>query len=125
MEGYRDPFCRRPFPWHAMDEQILAHYRKIGNIRKNQTVFRDGLFRILALTPEVFAYVREPLDAEGKRILVLANRTEKREFSLPKGAKSLETGRFCAGKHPFDAWTAKYFTIPADTEITAELLGME
>ncbi len=125
MEGYRDPFCRRPFPWHAMDERILAHYRKIGKIRKGQTVFRDGLFRILALTPDVFAYVREPLDKNSKRILVLANRTETRDFSLPKGAKSLETGRFCAGKHSFDAWTAKYFTVPADIEITAQTLGIE
>ena len=90
-----------------------------------QTVFRDGLFRILALTPEVFAYVREPLDAEGKRILVLANRTEKREFSLPKGAKSLETGRFCGGKQTLDAWTARYYTVPANVEITAESLGIE
>ena len=129
MEGYRDPFCRRPFPWHAMDEQILAHYRKIGKIRKEQTVFRDGLFRILALTPDVFAYIREPLDqpheAAGKRILILANRTETREFSLPKGAKSLETGRFCGGKQTLDAWTARYYTVPAGAEITAESLGIE
>ena len=112
-----------------MDKQILAHYRKIGKIRKEQTVFRDGLFRILALTPDVFAYIREPMDqlheAAGKRILVLANRTETREYSLPKGAKSLETGRFCGGKQTLDAWTARYYTVPADAEITAESLGIE
>lgn len=125
MEGYRDPFCRRPFPWHDMDERILAHYRKIGNIRKSCRVFRDGLFRILTLTPDVFAYVRYPADGDGDTILIVANRTEKREFCLPDGAKSLETGRICAGKHELDAYTAEYFVIPAGTEVTGESLGME
>jgi glycosidase len=124
MEGYRDPFCRKPFPWHAMDERILAHYRKIGNIRKDCTVFRDGLFRILALTPDVFAYVRYPEDG-GDTVLVLANRTETREFCLPDGAKSLETGRKCRGKRRLSPFTAEYFTIPAGTEITGESLGIE
>ncbi len=124
MEGYRDPFCRKPFPWHAMDERILAHYRKIGNIRKDCTVFRNGLFRILALTPDVFAYVRYPADG-GDTVLILANRTETREFCLPEGAKSLETGRDCSGKHELDAYTAEYFVIPAETEVTGESLGIE
>ena len=124
MEGYRDPFCRRPFPWHAMDEVILAHYRKIGNIRKDCTVFRDGLFRILSLTPDIFAYVRYPEDG-GDPVLILANRTEAREFCLPEGAKSLETGRNCGGVYELPACTAEYFVIPAGTEVSAESLGIE
>lgn len=124
MEGYRDPFCRRTFPWHDMDEKILAHYRKIGNIRKDCAVFRDGLFRILALTPDVFAYVRYPEDG-GDTVLILANRTEKREFSLPEGAKSLEYGRNCGGIYELSAYTAEYFVIPEGTEITGESLAIE
>ena len=124
MEGYRDPFCRRTFPWHAIDETILAHYRKIGNIRKDREVFRGGLFRILALTAEVFAYVRYPADG-GDTVLILANRTEKREFSLPDGAKSLESGRICAGTYGMDACTAEYFVIPEGIEVTGESLGIE
>ncbi|MGN1346600.1 MAG: glycoside hydrolase family 13 protein [Eubacteriales bacterium] len=111
LEGYRDPFCRRPFPWHAMDERILAHYRRIGAIRKNHAVFRDGLFRIHTLTPDVFAYVREPLNKNGETMLVLANRSEKREFLLPDGAKSVETGQSCAGPCVLDAWTVGYFVL--------------
>ncbi len=118
MEGYRDPFCRRPFPWHAMDERILTHYRKIGGIRKGYPVFRDGLFRILSLTPDWFAYVREPYEKECERILVVANRTEKREFCLPKGAKSVETGEIILGKRELDAYTAEYFVIPNDVDVT-------
>lgn len=125
LEGYRDPFCRRPFPWYNMDERILAHYRKIGGIRKGYPVFRDGLFRILALTPDVFAYVRYPYREDCETILVIANRTEKREFLLPGGAKSVETGLDCAGTHTLDAYTAEYFVIPSDREVTGASLGIE
>ncbi len=119
MEGYRDPFCRRPFPWHAMDERILAHYRSIGGIRKGYPVFRDGLFRILALTPDYFIYVREPYRDDCETMLVLANRTEKREFCLPSGAKSVETGKTRGGKRKINAYTVKYFVIPKDADLSA------
>lgn len=34
IQGYEDPLNRRPFPWGKEDEQILAHYRKLGQLRK-------------------------------------------------------------------------------------------
>ena len=49
MEGYRDPFCRRCFDWDNTDEELLAFYRKLGEIRKKYPVFADGTYR------EVFA----------------------------------------------------------------------
>ncbi len=50
MEGYRDPFCRRPFPWHEVNTSaradLLAHYRALGELRKSPA-FHGGDFRIL------------------------------------------------------------------------------
>lgn len=34
MEGFEDPINRRPFTWDKIDEEILAHYRKLGALRK-------------------------------------------------------------------------------------------
>ena len=34
MQGYEDPLCRRPMNWGAQDEELLAHYRKLGALRK-------------------------------------------------------------------------------------------
>ncbi len=33
MEGYNDPFCRRPYPWGREDRELLAHYRLLGKLR--------------------------------------------------------------------------------------------
>ncbi|MCR4661960.1 MAG: glycoside hydrolase family 13 protein, partial [Clostridia bacterium] len=34
MQGFEDPLNRRPFPWGKEDEQILKHYKYLGNLRK-------------------------------------------------------------------------------------------
>ena len=35
MEGFEDPINRRPFPWGKEDRDILTHYQKLGELRKN------------------------------------------------------------------------------------------
>ena len=47
MEGYSDPFCRKPFAWDLIDEDILSHYRWLGELRSRYTAFRDGDYREL------------------------------------------------------------------------------
>ncbi|MBQ2708647.1 MAG: glycoside hydrolase family 13 protein, partial [Clostridia bacterium] len=42
MEGGRDPFNRMPFVWGREDPELLAFYRKIGQIRRELPVFADG-----------------------------------------------------------------------------------
>ena len=34
LQGYEDPMNRAPFPWGREDEEILAHYRFLGSLRK-------------------------------------------------------------------------------------------
>ncbi len=34
LQGYEDPMNRAPFPWGEEDEEILAHYRFLGSLRK-------------------------------------------------------------------------------------------
>lgn len=38
LQGFEDPFNRRPFPWNDIDDEILTHYKKLGAIRKK---YRD------------------------------------------------------------------------------------
>lgn len=42
MEGYADPFCRMPFPWDDIDEDLLFHYKRLAKIRSKMSVFREG-----------------------------------------------------------------------------------
>ena len=78
IEGYRDPFCRMPFPWKKIDEELLSFYRKIGTIRSTNTVFRDGIFEILHLDERAFCYERKPFDGgEDYKIVVCCSRHGK------------------------------------------------
>ncbi len=76
MEGYHDPFCRRPFPWHEVDlparAEILAHYRGLGELRRSP-VFHGGDFRILDHGEHYIVYERAWGD---ERLVIAAHRGE-------------------------------------------------
>lgn len=80
MEGYHDPFCRRPFPWHEVEgdalspdrADILAHYRALGELRKSP-VFHAGDFRILDHGEHHIVYER--VSGE-ERMVIAAHRGE-------------------------------------------------
>ena len=38
LEGYSDPFNRMPYPWGDESEELIAHYRKLGEIRSKNSV---------------------------------------------------------------------------------------
>lgn len=43
LQGFDDPINRRPYPWGSEDEEILAHYKILGRIRReNRAVFSGG-----------------------------------------------------------------------------------
>ena len=42
MEGYKDPFNRRPYPWGREDEDFLNHFKRLGRLRKDQEALRLG-----------------------------------------------------------------------------------
>lgn len=43
LQGFDDPINRRPYPWDSEDKEILAHYKKLGRIRReNRAVFSGG-----------------------------------------------------------------------------------
>lgn len=70
MEGYHDPFCRRPFPWGRENQEILEHYRKLGELRNIEKAFDRGSFRVLEHGKETLSYERCKDDS---RVVVIAN----------------------------------------------------
>ena len=42
MEGYKDPFNRRTYPWGSENQVLLAHFRQLGQMRKNILALRLG-----------------------------------------------------------------------------------
>jgi len=73
MQGYADPFNRGCFIEENAEESLLSHYRKLGEIRKNNSCFKEGNFRFVSCERACIAYVRED---ENASLLVIANRNE-------------------------------------------------
>lgn len=70
MEGYKDPFNRRCYPWGNENTELVEWYKKLGDIRKNNKVFVDGSFEILSAVAGCVAYSRKK---DGEAVLVIAN----------------------------------------------------
>jgi len=85
MEGYRDPFCRRTFPWHtlhkgnAVEESLPEFYRRLGEIRQTEPALNGGLFRLVEANED---YVMIRRETEDDSLTVIANRSD-RDISFP------------------------------------------
>lgn len=96
LEGYHDPFCRRPYPWGREDHSLLTFYKKLGKIRSENTVLREGHFRILLELPHAVVFERR--DRHG-RLIVAANRGEADcLFKLPRASIDLLSGKRADGR---------------------------
>ncbi len=73
MQGYADPFNRGCFIEEKGEKSLLEHYRKLGEIRRNNSCFKEGSFRFISCERACIAYVRED---ENESILTIANRNE-------------------------------------------------
>ncbi|MCQ2484961.1 MAG: glycoside hydrolase family 13 protein [Clostridia bacterium] len=70
MQGYKDPFNRRCFPWGNENKELTEWYRKLGKVRTQNNVFVDGKIDILSAAAGCVAYSRK---TEQNAILIIAN----------------------------------------------------
>ena len=89
LQGYHDPFCRMPFPWGEEDEELQAHYRALGNLRRMHPCLATGEFRFLEHGNDSIAYERA---RDGDRLIVLASMGEAHTFSLGRRYKNALSG---------------------------------
>ncbi|MBQ6893103.1 MAG: glycoside hydrolase family 13 protein [Clostridia bacterium] len=83
IEGYRDPFCRMPYPWGKECEELLTHYKALGKVRKEHSAYAGGDFKVVAHDRGLFAFVREN---EKEKMLTITNRASF-EIKYNVGAK--------------------------------------
>jgi glycosidase len=85
MEGYRDPFNRKPYPWGREDNSLIEHYKKIGKIRNDEPIYKEGLIKIIECNENVLAFAR--YDSKDKFILTIVNRSESLCYKLNSSVK--------------------------------------
>ena len=81
MEGYKDPFNRRPYPWGREDEDILAHFRRLGQLRKDQEALRLGDIHFFQAGDKHLGFTRS---YQGKTLRIFCNRSGD-SWNIPAG----------------------------------------
>lgn len=79
MEGYHDPFNRRPFPWGEESKETVSFFSKMGKLRKRKKVLREGSFRLFESDDDILAFERYD---SNKSIIVIVNYSNK-DISVP------------------------------------------
>ena len=72
MEGYKDPFNRRPYPWGREDTEILTHFRSLGKLRAAQEPLRLGDIRFFTAGDKLLGFSRS---YGGKTVKIYVNRS--------------------------------------------------
>jgi len=81
MEGYKDPFNRRPYPWGREDWDLISHYRRLGQLRKNCEALRLGDIQFFQAGDKHLGFSRS---YAGKTVYVYANRSGD-PWEIPSG----------------------------------------
>ena len=82
MTGMSDPFCRRPFPWDHLDQELIEEIRHMIQIRSSEIAFQTGDLRFIPVSDDVLCFIRE---TQEEAFLILINRGEKTLFRIPDG----------------------------------------
>ena len=93
MEGYKDPFNRRTYPWGKENTALLSHFRSLGQLRKTQEALRLGDIRFVHAQEGKVCFIRT---YGGKALHVYVN-CSKENWQIP-GGKLLFGQGLCSSK---------------------------
>ena len=117
LEGYQDPFNRMPYPWGKEDLNLIKYYKKIGEIRRANDVYRDGEFELLALDARALVYKRTK--GEDAFITVVNNSGMTLDVVFTTEAQAMISSCSKTGESRFEipAFTAEIFKTCTNNEI--------
>ncbi len=72
MEGHKDPFNRRPFPWGREDWELQNHFKRLGKLRRQYEALRLGDIRFFQAGDRHLGFTRS---YGGKTLKVYCNRS--------------------------------------------------
>ena len=81
MEGGKDPFNRRPYPWGKEDGTLLSHFRLLGKLRREHEALRLGTTEFFRFEGGCLGFTRSH---GGKTYRVCCNRSGE-NWEVPAG----------------------------------------
>ena len=81
MEGYKDPFNRRTYPWGHEDRELVTYFSRLGRLRREQEPLRLGDIQFFTAEDRHLGYTRT---YQGKTVKVYVNRNSD-PWDIPAG----------------------------------------
>ena len=81
VEGYKDPFNRRTYPWGREDRELLDHFKRLGRLRKDAEPLRLGDIQFFQSGDQKLGFSRS---YEGKQVKIYVNRSSD-PWDVPAG----------------------------------------
>ena len=81
MEGYKDPFNRRTYPWGHEDRELVTYFSRLGKLRQEQEALRLGDIQFFTAEDRHLGYTRT---YQGKTVKVYVNRNSD-PWDIPAG----------------------------------------
>ena len=81
MEGYKDPFNRRTYPWGHEDRELVTYFSRLGRLRREQEALRLGDIQFFTAEDRHLGYTRT---YQGKSVKVYVNRNSD-PWDIPAG----------------------------------------
>ena len=81
MEGYKDPFNRRTYPWGREHQGLLNHFKRLGQLRRDNEVLRLGDVQFFQAEDQRLGFRRT---LNGKSYSIYVNRNEDL-WEIPAG----------------------------------------
>ena len=81
MEGYKDPFNRRTYPWGHEDRELVTYFSRLGRLRREQKALRLGDIQFFTAEDRHLGYTRT---YQGKTVKVYVNRNSD-PWDIPAG----------------------------------------
>lgn len=82
MEGCADPFNRRTYPWGREDTELLAHYRRLGRMRRDSSALRSANVQFFTAADGRLGFLR--CSEDGQQVKVYVNRSGE-SWEVPSG----------------------------------------
>lgn len=81
MEGYRDPFNRRTYPWGRENQETLGHFRQLGRLRRDYPALRLGDIHFFQAGDKHLGFTRTH---RGQTLKIYVNRSGD-AWEIPSG----------------------------------------
>lgn len=94
LQGYRDPFNRRGFPWGKEDAELTEFVRLLASIRHRCDRLKDGELKFLFVDSDLIAFARYHKDERRAAVILLNKCGEARrikwDFDIIRQFKTYE-----------------------------------